>query len=700
MTEVDAARLLDRLADAVVVAGTDDRIRYVNAAVTAMLGWSPEDLLGGPLARIMPARMQGPHAAGMARYVATGRTTILGGLPIRVPALRADGAEIPVDLTIGVEAGPDGILFVATLRDVTDRVELERRLALADYLKAGLDVARALSVATSVDEGFATVLPSLSRQLDWDLAVLWRRASDDGPEVLRASDVVSGDVGDAGELEHFSDFLAVTRSELFSPGEGLCGRAWELGEPVLAEDLRDVLTLRRAAAERNGLASGIAFPLLGATRVYGVVEMFSRTPRRFDDELPDLLSQVGRQFGQFLDRMRSEEVLRESESRYRLLVEATSLDMWRATVPDGVLISDMPHWRTITGQSREEIAGAGWLDAVVPDDRSRTQEAWLAAVRTGGHYGIEYRIRGRGGRERLISARGVPITTPSGATEYVGTCLDVTEQRSAEAASAALAEALARALLPPRLPQPRGLAVASAYRVGGDGMAVGGDFYDLFPVGGAWDAVIGDVRGKGAEAAAVTGLARYTLRAAAIEHDRPSEVLRVLNEVLLREDDAALFLTASHARIRPGRDGAVVTLANAGHPLPMLVRPDATVTPVGEPGSLSGVLDEPDLIDTEVLLRPGETLVFYTDGVTEARRSGVEFGEDGLVAVLAASARLTVSGMVSAVENAVLAHRESAGGDDLAVLALRATACGEDDDSAEGRTEDGRRWTRIITNRH
>ena len=184
-----------------------------------------------------------------------------------------------------------------------------------------------------------------------------------------------------------------------------------------------------------------------------------------------------------------------------------------------------------------------------------------------------------------------------------------------------IARTLQESLLPPELPQPPGLEVAARFRAAGEGYEVGGDFYDLFDTGSSrWGAVIGDVCGKGPEAAAITALARYTLRAAAMLDDVPSRILRTLNEAMLRQRDDRRFSTVLYASIDAGRngDGMHVRFSSGGHPLPLVLRANGEAVEVGTPGTLLGIVPDPDLTDSEINLRPGDAVVLYTDGVTDA----------------------------------------------------------------------------------
>ena len=202
---------------------------------------------------------------------------------------------------------------------------------------------------------------------------------------------------------------------------------------------------------------------------------------------------------------------------------------------------------------------------------------------------------------------------------------------------AELTSALQRLLLPPRVPAIPGLSVAWTYRPASP-LQVGGDFLDLFPLeGGAWGLGIGDVCGKGPEAATVAAAARHALRAAAVHRRQPSEVLGVLNETLLMdaEQDPVRFCTVAYARLRPYRDGFRITVGCAGHPPPMVLDARGRVSDLGASGTLVGVIDDVEFSDHRIFLRPGDLALFFTDGLTEARaEDGGLFDRAGIRRVL------------------------------------------------------------------
>ncbi|HJQ29549.1 MAG TPA: SpoIIE family protein phosphatase, partial [Rubrobacter sp.] len=238
-----------------------------------------------------------------------------------------------------------------------------------------------------------------------------------------------------------------------------------------------------------------------------------------------------------------------------------------------------------------------------------------------------------------------------------------------------IARVLQRSLLPPHLPEVPGVEVGAEYLPVGETNDVGGDFYDLInTVEDGWICAIGDVRGKGVEAAAVTALARYTIRAVTLKDDRPSEILAALNEAMLRQLPEDRFCSAACVRLEPqdGSPGVGVDVSRAGHPPPLVLHADGTVEEVGCPGKVLGVFADAELGDTSLRLMPGEALVLYTDGVTEARSSdGGFFGEDRLHHLLRSYSGCDAETIARRIKSVVLEFQEGYPRDDLAVLVLR-----------------------------
>jgi len=233
-----------------------------------------------------------------------------------------------------------------------------------------------------------------------------------------------------------------------------------------------------------------------------------------------------------------------------------------------------------------------------------------------------------------------------------------------------IARTLQTGLLPGRLPQMPGWRVATLYRPAGDENWVGGDFYDAFAVRGGWLALVGDVAGRGAEAAALTGLARHTLRTAAKLLDDPLDAVGMLNaELRAREQMSLCSVAAVLLREHDGR--ATAEMVCAGHPLPLLAR-DEQARPVGSFSPMLGAYEVDDWSRTVVELEPGDVLVLYTDGVFDAVGEDGRFGEERL--------QRTVAGVVDArdavaqINTALSAFEVGAQADDTAVLAVERVA--------------------------
>ena len=181
-----------------------------------------------------------------------------------------------------------------------------------------------------------------------------------------------------------------------------------------------------------------------------------------------------------------------------------------------------------------------------------------------------------------------------------------------------VARTLQRSLMPPALPEIAGLELASCFRPMGAGNEVGGDFYDAFGDRSSCWLVVGDVCGKGADAAALTGFLRHTTVAHARRGMSPAAVLSQVNHAMLDQDFEGRFATAILARLELLDEGVAVTIASAGHPAALIARADGHVGECAGRGTLLGVFSDPVIGEASTTLKPGETLVLYTDGLLEA----------------------------------------------------------------------------------
>jgi PAS domain S-box-containing protein len=275
--------------------------------------------------------------------------------------------------------------------------------------------------------------------------------------------------------------------------------------------------------------------------------------------------------------------------------------------------------------------------------------------------------------ERRLGAEQLEI-----AEELAARAAIAVENARVHAARTHIAATLQRSLLPPRLPVIPGLTIAARFRAAGAATDVGGDFYDLFEVGDRWMVMVGDVTGKGPGAAAVTSLARYTMRAVAQYEAEPTAMLERLNTTLGADPDRRQICTAVCVTVRPAPTGPGVALevVCAGHPSPFRLGADGSVEAVGRPGTLLGAFPEGRWTPTELVLGPGDALVLYTDGVTDTRGPDGRFGTDRLEALLREIGPGEAEETAQRIDDALQEFGEQR--DDVALLVLRgSTVAGE-----------------------
>jgi serine phosphatase RsbU (regulator of sigma subunit) len=223
--------------------------------------------------------------------------------------------------------------------------------------------------------------------------------------------------------------------------------------------------------------------------------------------------------------------------------------------------------------------------------------------------------------------------------------------------------------MPDALPVIPGLDLASYFRPMGSGSEVGGDFYDVFGDRDSWWLVLGDVCGKGAEAAALTAFLRHTCVAYAREGLGPASALTRVNQAMLEQDFEGRFATAVLAHLGFRDSEVLVTLAAAGHPAAMLTRADGRAEEFGERGTLLGIFEDPTIEDASTILRPGDALTLYTDGLTDAHAPARVLLAPEMIERLVQSsprfARDTIDALLSLVD------LENGARDDIALLAAR-----------------------------
>ena len=271
------------------------------------------------------------------------------------------------------------------------------------------------------------------------------------------------------------------------------------------------------------------------------------------------------------------------------------------------------------------------------------------------------------GTDEPFTARDVPFAAEWGRRAAVA----LTRVRDLQRHRQVSAD-LQRGLLPRRLPDVPGMTLGSAYRPGQRDLQVGGDFYDVFPIGPRRVAVaVGDVCGTGPVAASRTALVRHSMRAFARLLSEPAAVTRAVNEALLQENLDGAFCSMAYAVLERRGDTVVADLTLAGHPLPLLRRSDGRVEALGTSGTVLGVVADPGYRATRHELHPGDALVFYTDGATERREGDRFLGEEGLGALLRHAPPGDAATLAADLERRILDFGALPLADDLAIVTVR-----------------------------
>ena len=269
----------DLLPDAVIAADEQGKILCVNVAVTRLLGWRSDELRGRPLTTLMPQRMRVIHQAGFSRYVTTHHARIMGH-PIRVPALRRDGSELDLELTLATTTCAGGrAIIIGTLRDLTDRVELERQLRVSRYLRATTAAAANLTTVLDLDRVLRVAVETLVEQFEAALGRVWLKEPERDTLRLRASAGVSRRV--EGSPRQYVD-IATHPFEL-----GVVART---RQPFTKNDLRGDPQFDQAWVEREGIQAAAWLPLLVAGELEGVLVAFFR--HALDEEAFEALAML------------------------------------------------------------------------------------------------------------------------------------------------------------------------------------------------------------------------------------------------------------------------------------------------------------------------------------------------------------------------------------------------------------------------
>ena len=469
----------------------------------------------------------------------------------------------------------------------------------------------------------------------------------------------------------------------------------------------------RPLAQRDSGRSLMTVPILAEGRVTGVLAVVAAVPGRFSDADLARVQHIADRVAVPLERARLSEHERARRGRMSFVAEASDL-----------LAGTLDEDRTIALAAQLAVPRlATWCAVLLPDESGELKLAYAwhadesradALTALLNHNPPPQILPGDGAQPWSLAEAGQELHTamtpelvsdpawcfplrardrspgvfvigrPRGGA-MARDALDLAEDLSRRAALALdnarlyseqrqATRAMQRSLLPPELPDIPGVDLAAAYEAAGERNEVGGDFYDVFEVArGRWRFTIGDVCGKGPEAAAVTGLTRHALRILAREdHDVPA-VLERLNALIVGEGPRVPFVTLIHGELipAPGR-AATISLTCAGHPPPLILRADGGVQAGARPQPLLGVLDQVTFRTDTTHMSPGDVLVCFTDGVTERRASGRQLDDDdGLSRLLGECSGLNAGAIVARIQRAVHEFGTGPPADDLALIVFR-----------------------------
>jgi PAS domain S-box-containing protein len=674
--------------DGVITIDHTGRVLEFNPAAERIFDRRVEDAVGQELAElVIPPSLRERHRAALRRIVETGESILLGQR-VELTGMRADGSEFPVELAINRIGGTDPPMFTGTVRDITERrqTESEREELLRLEQTARLDATEARDQLEAILSGVADAVTAQAP----DGRLLF--ANNAAVELLGFESREA--LLSAPLDEIMSRFDTLDEQGRPFPLERLPGRRALAGEDGAVEAIR--FRVRDTGEERWSAVKStpIRDPAGRVTMAINVIEDITAHKRA--EFAQRLLAESSAVLGSSLDttelltRVATLAVPELADWCAVDLVGETGLERVALAHEDPAMIEKAEQLReryppdphSEQGVPRVLRTGRPELYAEIPEEMVRAaavdEEHWRLISEFGMRSAMVVPMIAQG---RTVGALSF-VSGASGrrfdeqdlalAEEIARRCATAIDNARLFSERAYIARTLQQSLLPAELPDIPGIEAAARFRPTGQGNEVGGDFYDLFESGPhGWTVVIGDVCGKGPDAAAVTALARYTLRAAAMRERQPSRSLGLLNEALLRQRDDLRFCTVAYARLETSVDGVGLEFASGGHPLPLLLRADGRVEPVGAPGTLLGVVSEPRFEDRTLALATGDALVFYTDGVIEGRGGDGALNEARLADLLAGCAGQGADAIAARLEDAAVAGQDGSPRDDIAVLVLR-----------------------------
>jgi PAS domain S-box-containing protein len=680
MDLAQAQAILERTHSAFVSMDTEGRIAYWNARAEEMFGHTRERVVGRDLAdTIIPERFRERHRAALRAFLASGRGEMIDRR-VELSALRADGSEFPIEITISALADSGGWTFHAFIADVSERVaaarERERLLGklqqalhgTEERLSVTLDALAEAVTIRAPDDHLIYANRAALRRMDLDSIDELREAD---PRALMADYETTDERGRPIAMEDLPSVRLLrgeqpeplmlrsvdrrTGQELWSLLKTAAVRGHDGSMKAAVTIIEDVTASKRAAlrSEYIGQVSEMLASSLDYEQTLRNVAGLA-VPQIADWCAVDLFDEEGR---------REHVAVAHAEAEKTALAHRLRARMPSQLDPDSglgrVRSTRMP---LLVPEVTDEMLVASAID---PEQLRLLRAVGMRSVLV-----VPMLIRGEAiGALTLVSAESARIFDDDDvrfAEQIAERAARAVENSRLYTERTEVARTLQRSLLPEALPTIPGWEISALYQPAGHGNEVGGDFYDVWEIDASWIVMIGDVTGKGVGAAAMTSLVRHTARTASEFDPRPGRVLGQVDTALRRSATLSVC-TALCLRIA----GDDYTIAVGGHPLPLCLGP-AGVREVGTPGTLLGAFDAPSVAETSFAMRPGETLVAITDGVTDAIGQGGErFGQERLLAVLAEVREAPPRTVLERLAQALEQFQVGAQADDTAAVVLR-----------------------------
>lgn len=315
-SELRLRSVTEAVHDALISADEDGRIAYWSPGARRIFGYEEDEVLGEPLTMLMPESYRPRHEAGLRRFLEGGEAHMIGST-VELEGRDKDGREFPLELSLGEAPLAGGRLFTGLIREVTARRRAER------YLTTQLAVASVMAKGTQLEHARAGVLAAIGESMGWTLGELWQVDEDEG--ILSCAEVWH-----APGSEH-PRFDAVTRETRFEPGVGLPGTVWQTSAPTWFADVRSHPHFPRSAtAAEEGLRGAIGLPVLQDGRVVGVMDFYSESVERPDEELLTMMTTFGAQVGEYFARkeaQRSLELAANELRRHAAELERSNADL-------------------------------------------------------------------------------------------------------------------------------------------------------------------------------------------------------------------------------------------------------------------------------------------------------------------------------------------------------------------------------------